>query len=87
MKRLEPRVIFAVVFLGLAAATAAALVLRRNAPRLAAWLLVVGVGLPGLPGIGSGWMLIPTVIALVIIVGGLTTGEVSFERPDLADAV
>ncbi len=76
------RIAFALVFLGFAAVTAAALVVRRKAPRLAAWLLVVGVGLPGLPGIGSVWLLIPTAVALVIIVGGVTTGEVRFRRPE-----
>ncbi len=76
------RVAFALIFLGFAAVTAAALVVRRKAPRLAAWLLIVGVGLPGLPGIGSVWMFIPTAIALVIIVGGVTTGEVRFRRPE-----
>jgi uncharacterized membrane protein YhaH (DUF805 family) len=76
------RIAFTLVLLGLAAVTAAALVVRRKAPRLAAWLLVVGVGLPGLPGIGSVWLLIPTAVALVIIVGGVTTGEVRFRRPE-----
>jgi uncharacterized membrane protein YhaH (DUF805 family) len=80
------RVAFALVLLGLAAVTAAALVVRRKAPRLAAWLLIVGVGLPGLPGIGSVWMLIPTAIALVIIVGGVITGEIRFTRPKRAGA-
>jgi uncharacterized membrane protein YhaH (DUF805 family) len=75
------RIVFALVFLGFAAATAAALVVRRKAPRLAAWLLIVGVGLPGLPG-PSVWMLIPTAIALVIIVGGVKTGEIRFTRPE-----
>ncbi len=78
------RVAFALIFLGFAAVTAAALVVRRKAPRLAAWLLVVGVGLPGLPGIGSIWMSIPTAIALVIIVGGVRTGEVRFRQPEPA---
>ncbi len=76
------RVAFTLIFLGFAAATAAALVARRKAPRLAAWLLIVGVGLPGLPGIGSVWMFIPTAIALVIIVGGVKTGEIRFTRPE-----
>ena len=75
------RVVFALIFLGFAAVTAAALVVRRKAPRLAAWLLIVGVGLPGLPGFGSVWMLIPTAIALIIIIGGVTTGEIRFTRP------
>ncbi len=79
------RVAFALIFLGFAAATAAALVVRRRAPRLAAWLLIVGVGLPGLPGF-SVWMFIPTAIALVIIVGGVTTGEIRFRRPEPAGA-
>ena len=78
------RIAFALVFLGFAAATGAALVVRPKAPRLAAWLLIVGVGLPGLPGIGSIWMSIPAAIALVIIVGGVTTGEVRFRRPERA---
>ena len=73
------RVAFALIFLGFAAATTAALVVRRKAPRLAAWLLIVGVGLPGLPSFASPSMLfIPTAIALVIIVGGVRTGEVTF---------
>ncbi len=80
------RVAFALIFLGFAAVTAAALIVRRKAPRLAAWLLIVGVGLPGLPGIGSVWMFIPTAIALVIIVGGVTTGEIRFGRPKPAGA-
>ncbi|MEE9298499.1 MAG: hypothetical protein V3V29_05630 [Acidimicrobiia bacterium] len=79
------RVAFALIFLGFAAATAAALVVRRRAPRLAAWLLIVGVGLPGLPGF-SVWMFVPTAIALVIIVGGVTTGEIRFRRPEPAGA-
>jgi len=37
------------------------------------------MALPG--GSGSVWMLIPTAIVLVIIIGGLTTGEVRFTRP------
>ncbi len=78
------RVAFALIFLGFASLTATALVVRRKAPRLAAWLLVVGVGLPGLPGIGSIWMSIPTAIALVIIVGGVRTGEVRFRQPEPA---
>ena len=85
MRVLWPRSFFALVFLGLAAVTAAALVVRRRAPRLAAWLLVIGVGLPGLPSPGSARALfIPTAIALVIIVSGVTTGEVRFRRPELA---
>ena len=78
------RVALALVMLGFAAVTAAALVVRRRTPKLAAWLLAVGVGLPG---IGFFWMLfIPTAIALVIIVGGVTTGEVTFRRPKLVGA-
>ncbi len=79
------RVAFTLIFLGFAAATTAALVVRRKAPRLAAWLLVVGVGLPGLPGF-SVWMFIPTAIALVIIVGGVTTGEIRFRRSEQSGA-
>ena len=79
------RVAFALIFLGFAAATTAALVVRRKAPRLAAWLLIVGVGLPGLPGF-SVWMFIPTAIALVIIVGGVRTGEIRFRRLEPAGA-
>ncbi len=79
------KVVFALIFLGFAAATATALVVRRKAPRLAAWLLIVGVGLSGLPGF-SVWQLIPAAIALVIIVGGVTTGEVRFRRPERPDA-
>ena len=77
------RVAFALIFLGFAAVTAAALVVRRKAPRLAAWLLIVGVGLPGLPGFYI-WSLISTAIALVIIVGGVTTGEIRFRRSEPA---
>ncbi len=77
------RVALALIFLGFAAATATALVVRRKAPRLAVWLLIVGVGLPGLPGF-SVWQLIPAAIALVIIVGGVTTDEVRFRRPERA---
>ena len=77
------RIAFALIFLGFAAATAAALVVRSRAPRLAAWLLIVGVGLPGLPSFASPSMLfIPTAIALVIIVGGVTTGEIRFRRSE-----
>ncbi len=39
-----------------------------------------------MPGIGSVWMLIPTAIALAIIVGGVTTGEIRFTRPEQAGA-
>jgi hypothetical protein len=80
-------VVMALVLFGLAAVTATALVVRRKAPRLAAWLLVAGVGPMALPG-GSAsiWMLIPTAIALVIIVGGVITGEMSFRRPKQAGA-
>ncbi len=80
------RVAFALIFLGFAAVTAGALVVRRKAPRLAAWLLIVGVGLPGLPGF-SAWQFIPTAIALVIIVGGVRAGEVTFRRPEPAGTV
>ena len=81
------KVLFAFVFLVFAAATAGALVVRRKAPTLAAWLLVVGVGLPGMPSFASPSMLfIPTAVALVIIVGGVTTGEVTFRRPERASA-
>ncbi len=76
------RFAFIFVLFGLAAVTAAALVVRRKAPRLAAWLLIVGVGLPGLPSVGSVRMLIPTAIALVIIIGGVKTGEIRFTRPE-----
>ncbi len=63
--------------------TAAALIVRRKRVRLAAWLLVVGVGLPG---IGFSWLVfIPIAIALVIIVTGVTTGEVTFRRHEPAD--
>ncbi len=80
------RVVFALAFLGFAALTATALVVRHKAPRLAAWLLVVGVGPMALPGgSGSVWMLIPTAIALVIIIGGLATGEIRFTRPQQPD--
>ena len=72
------RVAGVLVFLGFAAVAGAGLVARRSAPRVAAWLLVVGVGLPG---IGFFWALfIPTAIALLIIVSGVTTGEITFRR-------
>ena len=70
------------IILGFAAAAGAGLVVRRKAPRLAAWLLVVGVGLAG------AWffwaLLIPPAIALFIMVSGVRTDEISFKRPELA---
>ena len=75
------RVAGALVILGFAAAAGSGLVVRRNAPRLAAWLLVVGVGLAG------AWffwaLLIPTAIALFVMVSGVRTDEIRFKRPDL----
>ncbi len=80
-------VVMALVLFGLAAVTVTALVVRRKAPRVAAWLLVAGVGPMALPGgSGSFWMSIPTVIALVILVGGVITGEIRFRRPKRAGA-
>ena len=75
------RVVGALVILGFAAAAGGGLVVRRKAPRLAAWLLVVGVGLAG------AWffwaVFIPPAIALFIMVSGVRTGEISFKRPEL----
>ncbi len=66
------------ILLGITAVAGTGLVVRRQAPRLAAWLLVVGVGLPG---VGFFWALfIPTAIALFIMVSGVTTGEIRFKR-------
>ena len=78
-------VAFALVVLAFAAADVRALMIRSRAPRVAAWLLVVGVGLPG---IGFFWLLfIPTALAIVILVGGVRTGEISFTgaKPAIAD--
>ena len=72
------------IFLGITAVAGTGLVVRRKSPRLAAWLLVVGVGLPGA---GFFWALfIPTAIALFIMVSGVTTGEIRFKRPELVGA-
>ena len=72
------------IFLGIAAVAGTGLIVRLKAPRLAAWLLVVGVGLPGA---GFFWALfIPTAIALFILVSGVKTGEISFRQPELANA-
>ena len=69
------------IFLGIAAVAGAGLVVRRKAPRLAAWLLVVGVGLSGA---WFSWALfIPPAIALFVMVSGVRTGEIRFKRPEL----
>lgn len=69
-------VIFALVMLVMAGVVLRALVIRHRAPRAAAWLLVLGVGLPG---IGFFWLLfIPTALAVFILVSGVVTGEISF---------
>ena len=72
------------IFLGITTVAGAGLVLRSKAPRLAAWLLVIGVGLPG----AAFWwaLFIPTAIALFIMVSGVTTGEISFKRPQRVGA-
>ena len=60
-------------------ATAAGFVLRKTHPRLGAGLLVASVGFLGA---GFFWaLLIPTALALIIIVGGLAKGEITFSRP------
>lgn len=83
-RTLAGRAGFSLFFLALTAAVGTGLVIRRKAPRLAAWLLVIGVGLPGA---GFFWALfIPTAIALFIMVSGVTTGEIRFKRPELAAA-
>ncbi len=72
------------IFLGIAAVAGTGLVVRRKAPRLAAWLLVVGIGLPGA---GFFWALfIPTAIALFILVSDVKTGEISFRQGALVGA-
>ena len=71
------------IFLGFTAVAGTGLVVRRKAPRLAAWLLVVGVGLPG---VGFYWALFPIPFALFIMVSGVTTGEIRFKRPKLVGA-
>lgn len=60
-------------------ATAAGFLVRRTSPRLGAGLLISSVGFLGA---GLFWALfIPTALALIIIVGGLATGEITFSRP------
>ncbi len=72
------------IFLGIAAVAGTGLVVRRKAPSLAAWLLVVGIGLPGA---GFFWALfIPTAIALFILVSDVKTGEISFRQGALVGA-
>lgn len=83
-RTLAGRVGLSLVFLGITAVAGAGLVVRLKAPRLAAWLLVVGVGLLG---VGFYWaLLIPTAIALFIMISGVSTGEIRFKRPELVGA-
>ena len=64
------------VALVFAAAVIAALVMRKRAPILAGWLLVLGVAVPGILAF---WLfLIPTAVAAVILITGHTTREVSY---------
>lgn len=72
------KAVISLIMLAIAAAAGVGLVIRFKAPRLAAWLLVVGVGLPGL---GFWWALfIPTAIAAFILIGGVATREISFRQ-------
>ncbi len=75
------KAVISLIMLAIAAAAGAGLVIRVQAPRLAAWLLVVGVGLPGL---GFWWALfIPTAIAAFILISGAATKEISFSQRKL----
>lgn len=77
---LGARIAFGLAMAALAAMTAVALVIRRVRPRLAASLLVVGLGLPG---VGFFWLFfIPPVLAIVLLVSGVVTREIGFRRLD-----